>query len=159
MSTQPDLHDPPRLPLTRTLYVGPEIVVTWNWLLVNGQRYDVADLSGASRSRGPLHPGAYSALFIAAVDALLFVPIVLLAGMDAAVVAGSGAVVFAAAAAVIAPCFVAWVCVQRWPRRRELWARYRGAHVCLFTSRDEREFGRVSRAVQRAIEATPRNWP
>jgi hypothetical protein len=36
--------------------------------------------------------------------------------------------------------------------RFELWARYRGALVCLFGTADERSFGQVKRALVRALE-------
>ena len=57
--------------------------------------------------------------------------------------------------ALLIPCLVGVVCAQRWPAQYELLARYRGGQVTLFTSRDEREFGQVARAVRRAMEATP----
>lgn len=39
-------------------------------------------------------------------------------------------------------------------RRFELWARYRGVLVCLFSTCDERSFGQVKRALLRVIEQT-----
>jgi hypothetical protein len=51
------------------------------------------------------------------------------------------------------PCLVATFCAYRWPPRLHLFAEYRGSIVTLFSTRDEREFGQVARALQRAVEA------
>jgi len=131
--------------MTPMLYASPTIVVTSRWLSRQGQRYDVASLSRAVRVRGPLHSGVFTALTISLANALLFLP--------AAVLAGSVSLFAVGLIAMLLPCPVAWVYLRRWPPQRELWAHYRGSAVCLFASRDEREFGQVSRAVQRAMEA------
>jgi hypothetical protein len=46
----------------------------------------------------------------------------------------------------------AWWAVKR-PRRYELWARYQGWQILVFSSPDAAKFGRVSRALKRALEA------
>jgi hypothetical protein len=127
------------------LYASPSILVTSRWLSRHGQRYDVATLTDAMLVRGPLHAGVFVALFVSLAGALLFLP--------AAVLAGSVPVFAVGLIAMFLPCPVAWLYVHRKPPQRELWAQYRGVAVCLFASRDEREFGQVSRAVQRAMEA------
>jgi hypothetical protein len=49
------------------------------------------------------------------------------------------------------------VCWRLRPPGQELWAVYRGQRVQLFTCRDSRVFGQVSRALLRALEAS-RAW-
>jgi uncharacterized protein DUF6232 len=75
-----------------------------------------------------------------------------------AMVDGGTTMLLVAAGAVLVPSLVASVCQRCWPPRQELLARHHGKIVSLFASRDEREFGQVSRAVQRAMEAVPRKW-
>jgi hypothetical protein len=132
------------------LYTGPGIVVTRRWLIGPGYRYPIAQLRGAVRTQGRRHPSVSAAMFIAGVNVLLLVPV--------AVVDRGAPMLLMAAGAVLVPCLVAWVCQRWWPPRQELLARHHGGTVHLFASRDEREFGQVSRAVQRAIEAVPREW-
>jgi hypothetical protein len=132
-----------------TLYVSPTIQVTQKWLARHGRRYDIANLTDAVVVRGSVHYGVFASLAAALASALLLLP--------AAVLTGSPTLFGAGLIATLVPCPVAWGCLRRWPPRRELWARHRGTGVCLFMSRDEREFGQVSRAVRRAIEAARRD--
>jgi hypothetical protein len=134
-----------------TLYLSPTIQVTQRWLARHGRRYDIANLSDAVVVRGPVHYGVFVSLAVALASALLLLP--------AALLLSSASLFAAGLIATLVPCPIAWGCLRRWPPRRELWARYRGAAVCLFLSRDEREFGQVSRAVRRAIEAARRDRP
>jgi Family of unknown function (DUF6232) len=67
-------------------------------------------------------------------------------------VAWLGAVAF-----VVTPWAVSGACWRLRPPVRELWATYRHQRVQLFSCRDERMFGQVSRALLRALEAS-RDW-
>jgi hypothetical protein len=59
----------------------------------------------------------------------------------------------AATLALAIPCLVGLFCARRWPAQYELLASYRGRQIVIFTTRDQTEFGQVSRAVHRAVEA------
>jgi hypothetical protein len=121
------------------------IVVTDRYFFAGGYRYEIAQLSGLMRTRGPVHPGGMVGLVIAVAEAAVVVPVVSVLRAPVAWMVGL--------AALLVPCLVGYVCARRWPPQYELLAHHRGREVTLFTTRDEREFGQVSRAVQRAVEA------
>jgi hypothetical protein len=121
------------------------IVVTSRCFSNGRLRYDVAELTDVMRARGATHPGAVVGLVIAVGEAALLMPLV---GVLHAPFAWGLAIV-----ALLVPCGVAVVCARRWPPRNELMALYRGQRVTLMATTDEREFGQVARATQRAIEA------
>lgn len=144
-----------RVPPARSGTPGPQVVyfrrpgilVTNQQVAVGQFRYQVAQLADLMQARGSTHPGAMVGMVIAVAEAPL---LALLLGVVRSPVAWLIAV-----PALLIPCLVGLVCVRRWPAQYELLARYRGGQVTLFTTRDEREFGQVARAVRRAIEATP----
>jgi hypothetical protein len=59
-------------------------------------------------------------------------------------------------AAVLAPAIIVLVAGHRAHRSHELWGDHGGTATLLYASRDEREFGQVTRAVLRACEAAHR---
>jgi hypothetical protein len=127
------------------------VTVTSQYVVSAGYRYDTAELVELMRAKGSTHPGVIVGMVIAVAEAAFLVPLVgVLRSPLAWLLAGL---------ALLIPCAVGLVCAHRWPPEYELLARYRGREVTLFTSRDQREFGQVSRAVQRAVEAvtTPRD--
>jgi hypothetical protein len=128
-------------------YRHGEVAVTSRTFYRGVDRYPIADLSDLMRARGSIHPGVTFSIVIAVVQAPL---VVLVAGLIHSPYAWAAAVVV-----LVVPFVVAAICARRWPPRQELLARYRGRDVRLFSSRDEREFGQVARAVGRAIEALP----
>jgi Family of unknown function (DUF6232) len=144
--------DPPIDPATPRLlpavsyYRRRGVIVTNHYFCADGYRYEVAQLSGLLRARGGLHPGAIVGLVTALAEAIVIVPLVGIVGAPAAWLL--------AFPALLVPCAVGYACARRWPAQYELLATYRRRQVTLFTSRDEREFGQVTRALQRAIEAT-----
>jgi hypothetical protein len=125
----------------------PGILVTSRQVSVGPHRYQVGQLAELMQARGSVHPGAIVGLVIAVAEAPL---VALLVGVLQAPLAGLLAV-----PALLIPCLVGLVCARRWPAQYELLAWYRGGQVSLFTTRSEREFGQVSRAIRRAMEATP----
>jgi hypothetical protein len=125
----------------------PGILVTSQQVSVGQYRYQVGQLADLMQARGATHPGAIVGLVIAVAEAPL---VALLVG-----VVHTPAAWLLAVPALLIPCLVGFVCVRRWPAQYELLARYRGGQVILFSTRNEREFGQVARAVRRAIEATP----
>jgi hypothetical protein len=142
-SRQPS-QDPRPGPTTR-FYRDRDIEVTSRWFRAGGRQYEIAQLSNLTRARGSIHPGVMVGLVIAVGDAAV-----------AVLVAGVGRSMLAVAIGLLStlvPCAVAFYCARRWPPRHELGAEYRGSFVELFASRDEREFGQVSRALTRAVEA------
>jgi hypothetical protein len=139
----------PTLKSTRTFYDRDGVRVTRDWFVVGDQHYEVASLRDVVRTRGRKHAGFTVSMIIAGTDAVLMLPVL-------AIVGGAGLLWLEVAAAVLVPALIAVICLHRWPPRQQLWARYRGSEVSLYSTRDAREFGHVSRAVQRAIELVPR---
>jgi hypothetical protein len=136
----------PRLQPTVSYYRQRGVIVTNHYFCAGSYRYEVAHLSGLMRTRGSLHPGVIIGLVTAVAEAIVIVPLVSVVGAPVAWL-----LTFAA---LLVPCAVGYVCARRWPAQYELLATYRGREVTLFTTRDEREFGQVTRALQRAVEAT-----
>jgi hypothetical protein len=134
------------------LYFRGDVVVTWRTFCAHGRRYEIAALRGITRTRRALGAAVTALLTVATAEAVVAIGAVSLFG-------ATRSVLMMAAPAVLAPCAIAVVFTAVRPPRHELRATYRGAPVVLFASRDEREFGRVSRAVQRAVEAVPRPLP
>jgi hypothetical protein len=128
-------------------YEGAEVVVTNHHVHTPRARYAVSELTELGISRGSAHPSVLVSSVIAVAQAPIAVPVVAVLRSPVAFVL--------AAVLLLVPCGVAFVNSRRWPPRLDLLARYRGREVALFSTHDEREFGQVSRAVQRAVEAQP----
>jgi hypothetical protein len=136
----------PRLRPAVSYYRQRGVIVTNHFFCADGYRYEVAQLRGLMRTRGSLHPGAIVGLVTAIAEAVVIVPLVSAVGAPIAWLL--------MVPALLVPCAVGYVCARRWPAQYELIATYRDREVTLFTCRDEREFGQVTRALQRAVEAT-----
>jgi hypothetical protein len=143
----PAMTEPPH-PRVVVHYRQNGIVVTSTFFTSGGYRYEVPLLSGVMRTRGSIHPGVIVAMVTAVAEAVIIVPLVSVLRTPVAWL-----LTFAA---LLIPCLVGYFCARRWPAQHELLAMYRGREVILFTTRDEREFGQVTRALQRAMEATTR---
>jgi hypothetical protein len=128
-------------------YRAAEVAVTNHYFHQGRDRYPIGELTDLGLSRGPAHPSVLISSVIAVAQAPIVVPVV-------AVLRSPVAFVMAAIVLVVPLC-VAFVSAHRWPPRRQLLARYRGRDLTLFSSHDEREFGQVARALQRAVEAQP----
>ena len=119
----------------RFFYHQRGVEVTTRYLTVGPDRFELAELGDVMQARGPQHPGVKVGAATAVAEAAVVAPLV-------------GVV------ALIIPLVVGVICAVRWPAEFALIGRYRGREVTLFATRDETEFGQVSRAVRRAIEAT-----
>jgi hypothetical protein len=135
--------------MTHVYYRQHGTVVTDRQFVSDGYRYEIADLAGLVQARGSLHPGAMVGMVIAFGEAVV---LFMLAGTLRTPLAW-----LLAAFALLIPCVASLVCARRWPPRHELRAHYRGQEVTIFTTRDEREFGQVGRAMVRATEAFDSN--
>lgn len=139
--------EPPRRPMTIYYHKGG-VQVTSRYLSVDGDRYELAELTDITRTRGAVHPGVVVGLVTAGAEAVIIAPLVEM--MDAV---GAPAVWLLATVALSVPCVVGFVCARRWPAEYELVCWYRGHQIAVFATRDEREFGQVTRALCRAVEA------
>jgi hypothetical protein len=140
----PAMTEPPR---TRMVvhYRQNGITVTSHYFTSGGYRYEISQLSGLRRTRGSTHPGVIVGLVTAVAEAVVIVPLVNVVAVPVAWLLG--------VAALIVAYLVGYVCVRRRPPQHELLATYRGRDVTLFATRNEREFGQITRALQRAMEA------
>jgi hypothetical protein len=123
------------------------VAVTNHYFHRGRDKYAITDLTELGVVKGPAHPSVLISGLIAVAQAPIVVPVV-------AVLRSPIAFVLAAILLVV-PVVVAFVCAHRWPPVQQLLARYRGRELTLFSTHDAREFGQVSRALQRAIEAQP----
>jgi hypothetical protein len=130
----------------RFFYHQRGVEVTTRHLTVGPDRYELAELADIMQTRGAQHPGVKVGAATAVAEAAIVAPLV---GVMQGPVVWLVAVV-----ALLVPCAVGLICAVRWPAEFTLIGRYRGREITLFVTRDEREFGQVSRAVRRAIEST-----
>ena len=144
ISSRQSSPDPTPGPATR-FYRERDIEVTSRWFRAGGRQYEIVQLSNLTQALGSVHPGVTVGMVIAVADAALAV---FVAGLTRSILA-----LVIGLVAMSVPCVVALVCARRWPPRMELWADYRGSMVNLFSTRDEREYGQVSRALRRAVES------
>jgi hypothetical protein len=135
-----------RRPIT-WYYRGAGVAVTNQFLHTSRDRYALGELADLGMVRGPAHPAVLISTVIAVAQLPIVIPVVTIVRAPIAFLL--------AAVLLVVPCVVAIVSARRWPPRLDLQARYRGRELVLFSSHDEREFGQVSRALRRAIEALP----
>lgn len=135
----------------RTLYRQPGICVTPEWFIVAGRRFPIRELTHLQTARG-----ARDRLTVRAVGATG----VALAGIAATLGFARGldelsaGVYLTLIVAAFVPLLLAWLGDRFRPRSFELWGRYRGLMVLLFSSDEERQYGQVSRALLRARETS-----
>lgn len=139
--------EPPRRPVT-IYYHKNGVQVTSRYLSVEGDHYELAELTDIRRTRGAVHPGVVVGLVTAGAEAVIVAPLV-----EVMRAVGAPAVWLLAAVALLIPCAVGFVCARRWPAEYELIGWYRGHQIAVFATRDEHEFGQVTRALRRAVEA------
>jgi hypothetical protein len=128
-------------------YRDGEIAVTNHFFHRGRDRYAVSELTELGVVRGPMHPSVLISSLIAVAQAPIAVPVVAALRTPTAFVL--------AAVLLVVPIVVAFISAHRWPPVQQLLARYRGRELTLFSTHDAREFGQVTRALQRAIEAQP----
>jgi hypothetical protein len=134
-------------PEQRTIlyYRHDGLVVTNRFIAVDGHRYGISHVTDLMQAKGSIHPGVIAGIVTAAVEAVVLTPL--------ATVVELPLVWALAATALLVPCLIAVVCAVRWPPRLELYATFQGRTIRLYVTRDHYEFGKASRALQRAIEA------
>jgi hypothetical protein len=136
-----------------TLYQRPGVLVTREVFEAGGRRYRVADLRRLRTARGRQNPVAVRAAVLAGA-VLAAVGVGFTVGRDP--VGPSRDTYLILAVSALLP-LVAWLVARRQARRaQQLWGEYLGGTVLLFATVDEREFGQVTRALQRAREAVRR---
>jgi hypothetical protein len=126
-------------------YSDPTITVTTRYVQTSQGRFDVADLHDVVRSLGYEYPGIKVALVTGGIE------LVLAAALTVA--SHSWLMACAGFVAVLGVALGVLVDARRNPRWMELHARYRGHQVVLYASRDRTDFGRVHRAMIRAVES------
>jgi hypothetical protein len=133
------------------LYRKPGISVTSHLFVIGDRRFPINELADLRTARGP-----HDSLTIRAVA----VTGAVLGGIGLALGYTGGLYRLTAAAyltlgiAALVPIVLAAAGHWLRPPAYELWGRYQGVTILLFSSDQEREFGQVSRALLRAREAT-----
>ncbi|MFU8851962.1 DUF6232 family protein [Micromonospora sp. SL1-18] len=140
---------PPRATAPTLLYARPGIVVTGERFTVGRNSWPVAELTQLWTTRGPHDRLAGRAVVV---TAALIGAVGVLLGFTGGLQRLTATAYLALGAVGLLPLLLL-VIGDRWrPRAYELWGRHRGAEVLLFSSDDERQFGQVTRALQRARE-------
>ncbi|SBT46480.1 DUF6232 family protein [Micromonospora auratinigra] len=141
----------PRRSAPTLLYARPGIVVTAERFTVGRTSWPVAELTRLRTARGPhdrlaLRAVAVSAALIGAVGVLL--------GFTGGLQRLTASAYLTLGVVGLLPLLLVLL-GDRWrPPAYELWGWHRGTEVLLFSSDDERQFGQVTRAVQRAREGS-----
>ncbi|WP_319463246.1 DUF6232 family protein [Micromonospora sp. RTP1Z1] len=154
MQTDGSATRPPRSPKATSaaptlLYARPGIVVTGERFTVGRNSWPVAELTQLRTSRGP-HDRLALRAFV--VTAAMIGGVGVLLGFTGGLQRLTAGAYLTLGAVGLLPLALALV-GDRWrPPAYELWGRYRGAEVLLFSSDDERQFGQVARALLRARE-------
>ncbi|MEU5724336.1 MULTISPECIES: DUF6232 family protein [unclassified Micromonospora] len=143
---------PPRSPQATTptlLYARPGIVVTAERFTVGRNSWRVTELTQLWTTRGPHDRLALRAVVV---TAALIGAVGVLLGFTGGLQRLTAAAYLALGAVGLLPLVLILV-GDRWrPPAYELWGLHRGAEVLLFSSDDERQFGQVTRALNRARE-------
>lgn len=126
-------------------YPGPGIVVTSHYIQTDEHCYPVRDLLPIRQTEVLPHQARKMALIFGAIDVGLFAPLAAFYG--SALMLG---VVLVAALGLVATLLIQ---SRRNPSWMVLRAVYRGREFTLFSTHDRLEFGKVRRAVLRAVEA------
>lgn len=126
------------------------IAVTDQWLVIDGERFPIAELHDLTRARGPVTSPTRTAIAAgcAALAVVAAVPFVFSAPAAWAI---------AALTAAAALGVMVWSCRQ-WPASFQMWADYRSRPTLLFETCDEQRFGQVRRALIRALEHRRRGY-
>jgi hypothetical protein len=122
--------------------------VTETTLRIGDRTYQVSELRQLWERRGRWQPMRRLVLGVAATQAL----VVLVAVANLVRLSGWGLALVAVAEALVTAALVG-VALVRWPTPSELWALYRGVPTLLHRDADRYEFGKVRRAVERAMLA------
>jgi hypothetical protein len=140
--------DPPRIRLV-VHYRQQGILVTNHYFAAGNDRYEISQLSGLMRTTGSSHPGIAAGVITAIGEIVIAVPLIGVVRAPAAWLL----ICVALALPCVIGCLAHVICTGCWPPRHELLATYQGEEVVLLSTRNEREFGQVTRALRRAMEA------
>jgi Family of unknown function (DUF6232) len=117
-------------------------------LAVNGRTYQIKDLRGLREQRGSSQPALRAALGMILAESVAAG--VALAGIVYAQGTSPAVYMFAGSHAIASTILIG-LCLVRWPTPIELWAEYRGQPTRLYSCPDRFEFGKVRRAIERAM--------
>jgi len=133
------------------LYHQPGVRVTSEMFHVAGRCFPISELSDLRTARGPQHPMTVRVVVSTGV-ALGVIGVAL--GYSGQLYRLSARTYFLLGLAAFVPMVLA--ALGRWlrPPAYELWGRYRGSMVLLFSTDQERQFGQVRRALVRAREVS-----
>lgn len=157
MQTDGSATRPPRSPKPTAaptlLYARPGIVVTAERFTVGRNSWPVAELTQLWTTRGPHDRLALRAVMA---TAAMIGGVGVLLGFTGGLQRLTAEAYLALGAVGLLPVLLV-VVGDRWrPPAYELWGRHQGAEVLLFSSDDERQFGQVTRALERAREGVRR---
>jgi hypothetical protein len=130
-----------------TFYNHRGVRITDAYVSVDGSRYAVRDLQGVRTTRGPFNRMVVRAL--GGGVSLIAMAILMGAVMPVAMTAAFGL-------AGLVAVGTAFVLSRTHPREMVLWANYRGMELMLMNTRDSIEFGKLTRALRRALERDAR---
>lgn len=119
-------------------------------LVVGDRTFQIRDLRRLREQRGSMQPTLRAALGVIIAEAVVVA--VTLAGLVYAEGASPAVYVFGGAHALASTILIG-LCLVRWPTPIELWAEYRGQLIRLYSCPDRFEFGKVRRAIERAMIA------
>jgi Family of unknown function (DUF6232) len=138
-------------PLIREHYaLWRGVQVTDVALDVGDRTYQIQDLRRLREQRGSMQPTLRAALGVILAEAVVVAAA--LAGVVYADGTSPAVYVFGGAHA-LASTILMGLCLVRWPTPIELWAEYRGQPTRLYSCPDRYEFGKVRRALERAMFA------
>lgn len=152
MQTDGSTTRPPRSPgaaSSTLLYARPGIVVTGERFTVGRNSWPVAEITQLWTERGPHDRLALRAV---AVSAALIGGVGVLLGFTGGLQRLTAAAYLTLGAVGLLPMLLVLIGDHWRPPSHELWGRLRGTEVLLFSSDNERQFGQVTRALQRARE-------
>lgn len=136
-------------PVPLELYRQPGVRVTSEMFLVAGRRFPIRELSDLRTARGPQDPLTVRAVLVTA-GAIALIGVAL--GYAGELYRLSARTYFLLGLAAFVPMALAALGRRLRPPAYELWGRYRGSMILLFSSDQERQFGQVRRALIRARE-------
>jgi hypothetical protein len=132
------------------LYRKPGISVTTELFIVGGRRFPITELTDLRTARGPHDPLTVRAVMVTGV---VLAGIGLALGYTGGIYQLTAMSYLSLGVAALVPVVLAAAGHRLRPPAYELWGRYQGVTLLLFTSDHEREFGQVTRALLRAREA------
>lgn len=145
---QAEIRGAPRIREHYALWRGVE--VTEATLRIGDRSYQISELRRLRERPGRSQPIRRAVLGVAVTQALV---VLLAVGGLVHVNGWSPALAAVVAAQVLVTTILVGLALVRWPTPSELWALYRGEPTMLYRGADRYEFGKVRRAVERAMLA------